>query len=143
MVFYALWERSLVAGGEQTPEMRCNLRDRRRPVRADDDCAAVRCVSIRAHFAAHGEVCQRQGLRRRTCRAIVRTGRGQRLQGLGFAMQPVGREVAAVSPDRALLHTTERLPDILTAFDLGTAIQNLAIGSNDLLRERWLLLVNL
>src|SRR5262249_17028332 len=57
-----------------------------------------------------------------------------------FAVQPVGApvrgQIAAVTPDRALLHTAHRLPDALTTFDIRAGEEHLAGLALDRLGNR-------
>ena len=65
---------------------------------------------------------------------------------LALAMEPVGspvgRHVAAVTPDRSNLHSTHRLPDVLTAHDLARSDDLAAVRGDDSLGNRRFLLVD-
>ena len=105
--------------GEQVLEMRRRRRDGGRPLVADGDDRGLRIVAVGAHFAPeHGADPRLIGLGHRL-EAGVREQAAQRDR---FAMQPVRapvrRDIAAMAPDRALLHPAGRLPDRLAALDL-------------------------
>ena len=65
---------------------------------------------------------------------------------LALAMEPVGspvgRHVAAVTPDRSDLHPAHRLPDVLTAHDLAWSDDLAAVGGDDAVGNRRFLLVD-
>src|SRR6185369_4507158 len=65
----------------------------------------------------------------------------------GFAMQivrrPVRRNVRAVPPNRAALHSAHCLPDVLAVGDFFCWDEKLAVGRYDFSRNRWRLTKNL
>src|SRR5262245_62098756 len=48
---------------------------------------------------------------------------------------PIGRNIAAVTPDRAHLHSTQRLPHGLAALNGPLGSDHLAVASDDSLRD--------
>src|SRR5215510_6100609 len=55
---------------------------------------------------------------------------------------PIGRHVATVTPDRAHLHSTQRLPDGLAALNGPLGSDHLAVASDNSLRDGRHFLVN-
>src|SRR5215470_12961367 len=66
-------------------------------------------------------------------RPVVEDERALTMEPVG---SPVGRHVAAVTPDRADFHPAQRLPDGLAAADSPIGSHHLAVGRDDTLRDR-------
>jgi len=109
--------------------MRLDLANGIGAFRRDRDDPRCRVIGIAPHFLLH------QGLTDDAL--LVFSGGGIPLpcrrnfqQCRGFAMQPVGtpigRQIAAMPPDRPLLHTADGLPDILAPVDVRPGEQHLA-----------------
>ena len=101
-------------------EVRLDLMDRASAIVADGDRPGGAVIAVPSHFAGEGCLSER--------RQIFLRFAGERLfpghdaeKGAGLAVQPVrapvGRKIAAMAPDRTLLHPADRLPDLLSGPD--------------------------
>ena len=127
---------------EQALVVRGHVGQRERAVVRQGDRAAGGVVGIGAHDLFQATA-QRGLLFFRQLRVGGHAAIGARPQveqGHRLAMQPVrapvGRDVAAVAPDRAQLHAADRLPDLAASFDIGAGVDHLAAFAQHLLRHR-------
>src|SRR6185295_8875731 len=124
------------AVGEQALEMARGCGDGSRPLVADGDDRGLGIVAVGAHFAPQNRAHSRLvGFGHRLV-SIIRELAAQRDR---FAVQPVGApvrsDIAAMAPDRALLHPAGRLPHRLAALDLLAGVESLPGNGLDGARE--------
>jgi hypothetical protein len=136
------------AVGEQTLEVRGRRPDGGRALIADREDRGSRIVAIGAHFTPQDGADPRLfGFRQRRERRLG-TGPGEPVAQEGrFAVQPVsapvGRDIAAMPPDRALLHAAGRLPHRLAALDVVAGVEDLPRDGPHHARDRRLGMIDL
>ncbi len=121
---------------EQLRIMRTDLGDRLRPFPGDGDRPRRGVIAVGPKFGF-------QPVLEGSLLFGGQLGEGRNAFGPGpdfekrrrFAMQPVGapvgRDIAAMAPDRAELHAAQRLPDLPPRLDIGLAEKRVAIGDRD------------
>ena len=125
---FAQRQRGGVIAFVEADEMRLHLFDGRCAGVTDRDDPGCRIIAVGAHFLLQRRFVHRFILRRSGACNGVRTLQSEQSRCLTVqpVRAPVGREIAAMAPDRALLHAADRLPDILTGLDIRARKQGFA-----------------